>query len=45
LFAGIWPGRDDPFSAKMNAMPKLVMSRSLAHAGGWQNSVVLQATW
>ena len=24
LFAGIWPGRDDPFSAKMNAMPKLV---------------------
>ena len=21
LFAKIWPGRDDPFSAKMNAMP------------------------
>jgi dihydrofolate reductase len=34
MFAGIWPGRDDPFSAKMNAMPKLVMSRSLEHAGG-----------
>jgi dihydrofolate reductase len=42
LFAGIWPGRDDPFSAKMNAMPKLVMSRSLGHAGGWQNSAVLR---
>src|SRR5262249_37286879 len=29
MFAKIWPGRDDPFSAKMNAMPKLVASRSL----------------
>ena len=28
LFAKIWPGRDDPFSAKMNAMPKLVVSRA-----------------
>ena len=42
LFAGIWPGRDDPFSAKMNAMPKLVVSRSLEHAAEWQNSTVLQ---
>ena len=42
LFAKIWPGRDDPFSAKMNAMPKLVVSRSLEHADGWQNSAVLQ---
>jgi dihydrofolate reductase len=41
LFARIWPGRDDPFSAKMNAMPKLVASRSLEHAAGWQNSAVL----
>ena len=41
LFATIWPGRDDPFSAKMNAIPKLVASRSLEHAGGWQNSIVL----
>src|SRR6266566_2209465 len=41
LFAGIWPGRDDPFSAKMNAMPKLVASCSLEHAAGWQNSAVL----
>jgi dihydrofolate reductase len=42
LFAKIWPDRDDPFSAKMNAMPKLVVSRSLQHADGWQNSAVLQ---
>src|ERR1017187_3791586 len=41
LFAKIWPGRDDEFSAKMNAMPKLVISRSLQQAGGWQNSAVL----
>jgi len=42
LFAKIWPGRDDPFSAKMNAMPKLVASRSLEHADEWQNSTVLR---
>jgi dihydrofolate reductase len=42
LFAGIWPGRDDPFSAKLNAMPKLVASRSLESAAGWQNSAVLR---
>jgi dihydrofolate reductase len=42
LFAKIWPGRDDPFSAQMNAMPKLVMSRSLENADGWQNSAVLR---
>jgi dihydrofolate reductase len=29
-------------SAKMNAMPKLVASRSLERAAGWQNSTVLQ---
>jgi dihydrofolate reductase len=42
MFAKIWPSRDDPFSAKMNAMPKLVVSRSLEHADEWQNSTVLQ---
>ena len=42
MFAGIWPGRDDPFSAQMNAMPKLVMSRSLEDTAGWQNSAVLR---
>ena len=41
LFAKIWPGRDDPFSAKLNAMPKLVVSRSLEHAAEWKNSTVL----
>jgi dihydrofolate reductase len=41
LFATIWPGRDDEFAAKMNAMPKLVASRSLDRATGWQNSTVL----
>jgi dihydrofolate reductase len=42
LFASIWPGRDDPFSAKMNAMPKLVASRTLEDVTGWKNSVVLR---
>jgi dihydrofolate reductase len=42
LFAKIWPGRDDPFAAKLNAMPKLVASRSLEYADEWQNSTVLQ---
>jgi dihydrofolate reductase len=41
VFSNIWPGRDDPFSAKMNAVPKLVVSRSLEHVGEWQNSTVL----
>ena len=41
-FAKIWPGRDDPFSVRMNAMPKLVASRTLAHADEWQNSSVLR---
>ena len=42
LFAKLWPGRDDPFSAQMNAMTKLVASRSLDCVDEWQNSVVLQ---
>jgi dihydrofolate reductase len=42
LFAKIWPDRDDAFSAKMNAMPKLVASRSLDQATEWQNSTVLE---
>ena len=41
MFAQIWPGRDDDFSAKMNAIPKLVASRSLDKADEWQNSAVL----
>jgi dihydrofolate reductase len=42
LFSKIWPDRDDEFSAKMNAMPKLVVSRSLEQASEWQNSTVLE---
>ena len=42
LFTGIWPGRDDEFSKKMNAMPKLVVSRSFDQAGAWNNSAVLR---
>ncbi|MCW3815834.1 dihydrofolate reductase family protein [Micromonospora sp. DR5-3] len=38
LFSRIWPGRDDPFSARMNAVPKLVASRTLADASAWANS-------
>ena len=40
LFSRIWPGRDDPFSARMNAVPKLVASRSLTDASAWANSRV-----
>ena len=42
LFAKLWPNRSDPFSAKLNAMPKLVASRTLEDAGAWQNSAVLR---
>jgi dihydrofolate reductase len=38
LFSGLWPRRDDPFSARMNAVPKLVASRTLTDASAWANS-------
>jgi dihydrofolate reductase len=41
MFCRIWPGREDDFSTKMNAIPKLVVSRSLDQAGAWNNSAVL----
>ena len=41
LFASFWPSRDDPFSLKMNAIPKLVVTRSLENVGHWQNSSLL----
>jgi dihydrofolate reductase len=41
LFAKLWPGRDDPFSASMNAIPKLVVTHSLEDVTAWQNSSVL----
>lgn len=42
LFSGIWPSRGDEFSRKMNAIPKFVASRSLAHVDGWVNSALLK---
>lgn len=42
-FAALWPGRDDWFSARMNAWSKLVVSRTLPDAGSWQNSELLHA--
>jgi dihydrofolate reductase len=41
-FAGIWPTRDDEFSRKMNAIPKLVASTTLAEVGAWSNSTLLE---
>jgi dihydrofolate reductase len=41
LFSRIWPGRDDPFSVRMNAVPKLVASRTLTDTPEWVNSRVL----
>ena len=38
LFSQIWPGRDDPFSARMNAVPKLVATGTLASTSAWANS-------
>jgi dihydrofolate reductase len=38
LFSRIWPTRDDPFSRRMNAVPKLVASRTLTDVSAWSNS-------
>jgi dihydrofolate reductase len=38
LFSRLWPGRTDPFSARMNAVPKLVASRTLTDVSAWANS-------
>jgi dihydrofolate reductase len=42
LFSRIWPGRDDPFASRMNAMPKLVASRTLTDTSAWANSQVVR---
>jgi dihydrofolate reductase len=42
LFSRLWPPREDPFSARMNAVPKLVASRSLTDASAWANSQVVE---
>ena len=41
LFSRIWPGRDDPFSTRMNAVPKLVATRALTDTSAWANSQVI----
>ena len=41
LFSQIWPERDDPFSSRMNAVPKLVASRTLTDASAWSNSQII----
>ncbi|WP_369188342.1 dihydrofolate reductase family protein [Streptomyces sp. R08] len=40
-FSRLWPARDDEFSARMNAAPKLVASRTLTDVSAWANSSVL----
>jgi len=42
LFSQLWPRRDDPFSMRMNAVPKLVASRTLNDTTAWQNSAILE---
>jgi dihydrofolate reductase len=41
LFSRLWPNRDDPFSRRMNAVPKLVASRTLTDTSAWPNSRLL----
>jgi dihydrofolate reductase len=42
LFSRLWPGRDDPFALRMNAVPKLVVSRTLTDTSAWANSRALE---
>jgi dihydrofolate reductase len=42
LFSRLWPGRDDPFARRMNAVPKLVASRTLTDVSAWVNSSIVQ---
>jgi dihydrofolate reductase len=41
LFSRLWPPRHDPFSTRMNAVPKLVASRTLTDASAWANSQII----
>ena len=41
LFSRLWPGRDDPFSARMNAVRKLIATRTLTDTSAWANSQVI----
>jgi dihydrofolate reductase len=40
-FANLWPHREGPFAAQMNAVPKLVASRTLTDTSAWANSRLL----
>jgi dihydrofolate reductase len=42
LFSRLWPNRSDPFSARMNAVPKLVVSGTLTDTSAWSNSQVVR---
>jgi dihydrofolate reductase len=42
LFSHIFGPRTDAFSQQMNAIPKIVATRTLEEAGGWANSTLLQ---
>jgi dihydrofolate reductase len=42
LFSSIFGPRTDPFSEKMNAIPKVVASHTLERADDWHGSTVLQ---
>jgi dihydrofolate reductase len=41
LFSGLFPHRDDPFSRRMNAVPKLVATRTVRDVSAWSNSAVI----
>jgi dihydrofolate reductase len=41
MFSRLWPERTDPFSQRMNAVPKLVASRTLTDTSAWANSRVM----
>jgi dihydrofolate reductase len=41
LFARIWPGRDTPFAARLNAVPKLVASRTLTDTSAFPPTEVI----
>jgi dihydrofolate reductase len=41
-FAKLWPTRSDAFSLRMNAVPKLVASRTAPDVSAWANSAVLE---
>jgi dihydrofolate reductase len=41
LFARIWPGRETPFAARLNAVPKLVASRTLTDTSAFPPSEII----